>query len=302
VQQASCATLAPEGLVTAELFSLFYQFADVFSFLILASAGLAIVFGMMGIINMAHGEFIMCGAYLTVGLVNLGVPLALAQIIAAIVAGLIGVVVEMLIVRKFYRRPLDSLLATWGLSLIVTQGTLLIVGSSVRGIGTPEGSFAVGNYTFSTYRMILFACALAVLSGIYILFMRTRFGVIARATMQNAGMAQALGARTGRIYAVSFGIGAGLAGLCGALYAPTMTLIPTMGATFIVESFVTVVVGGANVLLGTAPAAIFLGLVRMTLNAGYGQIIGQIGMLFAVILIIRILPEGFSSILARRSR
>ncbi|MBN9000993.1 MAG: branched-chain amino acid ABC transporter permease, partial [Rhizobiales bacterium] len=101
---------------------------------------------------------------------------------------------------------------------------------------------------------------------------------------------------------VSFGIGAGLAGLCGALYAPTMTLIPTMGATFIVESFVTVVVGGANVLLGTAPAAMLLALVRMSLNASYGQIIGHIGMLFAVIAIIRILPEGFSSILARRGR
>src|SRR5215213_4191556 len=184
-------------MVFAELFSLFYQFADVFSFLILASAGLAIVFGMMGVINMAHGEFIMCGAYVTVGLVNLGLPLPLAQISAAIVAGLIGVIVERLVVRKFYRRPLDSLLATWGLSLIATQGTLLVVGSSIRGIGTPEGSFAVG------------ACALAVLLGLYILFMRTRFGVIARATMQNAGMAQALGARTGRIYAVSFGIGAG---------------------------------------------------------------------------------------------
>ncbi len=286
----------------AELFSLFYQFADVFAFLILASAGLAIVFGMMGVINMAHGEFIMCGAYVTVGLVNLGVPLPLAQIAAAVVAGLIGVVVEMLIVRKFYRRPLDSLLATWGLSLIVTQGMLLVVGSSTRGIGTPEGSFSVGDYSFSTYRLVLFACAVAVLLGIYVLFMRTRFGVIARATMQNAAMARALGARTGRIYAISFGIGAGLAGLCGALYAPTMTLIPTMGATFIVESFVTVVVGGANVLLGTAPAAMLLALVRMTLNASYGQIIGQIGMLFAVIVIIRILPEGLSSILARRGR
>lgn len=286
----------------AELFSLFYQFADVFAFLILSAAGLAIVFGMMGVINMAHGEFIMCGAYATVGLVNLGVPLPLAQITAAVVAGLIGIAVEILIVRKFYRRPLDSLLATWGLSLIVTQGMLLVVGSAVRGIGTPEGSFAVGDYTFSSYRLVLFACALGVLIGIYILFMRTRFGVIARATMQNPGMAQALGARTGRIYAISFGIGAGLAGLCGALYAPTMTLIPTMGATFIVESFVTVVVGGANVLLGTAPAAMLLSLVRMSLNASYGQIIGQIGMLVAVILIIRILPEGLSSVLVRRGR
>jgi urea transport system permease protein len=115
-------------------------------------------------------------------------------------------------------------------------------------------------------------------------------------------MAKALGARTGRIYAISFGIGAGLAGLCGALYAPTMTLIPTMGATFVVESFVTVVVGGANVLLGTAPAAVVLAMIRMALNASYGQIIGQIGMLFAVILIIRVLPEGLSSVLVRRGR
>jgi branched-chain amino acid transport system permease protein len=286
----------------ADLFSFFYQFADVFAFLILSASGLAIVFGMMGIINMAHGEFIMCGAYVTVGLVNLGVPLALAQIFAAIAAGLIGVIVEYLIVRRFYKRPLDSLLATWGLSLIVTQSMLLIVGSSIRGIGTPEGSFAVGDFTFSTYRLVLFACAVAVLIGLYIIFMKTRFGVLARATMQNAAMAKALGARTGRIYAISFGIGAGLAGLCGALYAPTMTLIPTMGATFIVESFVTVVVGGANVLLGTAPAAVFLAMIRMALNASYGQIIGQIGMLFAVIMIIRILPEGLSSVLVRRGR
>ncbi|MBI5128441.1 MAG: branched-chain amino acid ABC transporter permease [Rhodopseudomonas palustris] len=288
--------------MSAEVFSVFYQFADVFAFLILSAAGLAIVFGMMGVINMAHGEFIMCGAYVTVGLVNLGVPLPIAQIAAAITAGLIGVVVEYLIVRRFYKRPLDSLLATWGLSLIVTQSMLLIVGSSVRGIGTPEGSFAIGAYTFSSYRLVLFAAAVAVLVGLYIVFMKTRFGVIARATMQNAAMARALGARTGRIYAISFGIGAGLAGLCGALYAPTMTLIPTMGATFVVESFVTVVIGGANVLLGTAPAALLLAAIRMTLNASYGQIIGQIGMLVAVILIIRVLPEGLSSVLVRRGR
>ncbi|MGY3457193.1 branched-subunit amino acid ABC-type transport system permease component [Bradyrhizobium sp. LM3.4] len=181
--------------MSAEVFSVFYQFADVFAFLILSAAGLAIVFGMMGVINMAHGEFIMCGAYVTVGLVNLGVPLAIAQMLAALTAGLIGVLVEFLVVRRFYKRPLDSLLATWGLSLIVTQSMLLIVGSAVRGIGTPEGSFAIGGYSFSTYRLVLFGCAVAVLGGLYIIFMKTRFGVIARATMQNAAMAKALVAR-----------------------------------------------------------------------------------------------------------
>jgi urea ABC transporter permease protein UrtB len=268
----------------------------------LAAAGLAIVFGMMGVINMAHGEFIMCGAYVTVGLVHAGFPLPLAQLCGTIAAGLIGVIVEMTIVRKFYKRPLDSLLATWGLSLIVTQGLVILVGSSVAGIGTPPGSFMVGQYTFSTYRLVLFAGAVAALLFIYLIFMRTRFGVYARATMQNPQMAQALGVKVGTIYAASFGIGAALAGFCGALYAPTMTLIPTMGATFIVESFVTVVVGGANVLLGTAPAGILLAIVRTSLNAWAGQIIGQIGMLIAVIIIIRLLPEGISGFLTRQNR
>ena len=279
-----------------------YQFADVFAFLILSAAGLAIVFGMMGVINMAHGEFIMCGAYVTVGLVHGGVPLPLAQLGGVLAAAVIGVVVEVLIVRKFYSRPLDSLLATWGLSLVVTQGMLIVVGSSVAGIGTPPGSFTVGEYSFSVYRLVLFGGALAALALIYVIFMRTRFGVHARATMQNPRMAQSLGVRVGRIYGLSFGIGAGLAGLCGALYAPTMTLIPTMGATFIVESFVTVVVGGANVLLGTAPAGLLLAGVRTALNAWAGQIVGQIGMLLAVIIIIRLLPEGVSGFLTRRSR
>ena len=279
-----------------------YQFADVFAFQILSAAGLAIVFGMMGVINMAHGEFITCGAYVTVGLVHGGFPLPLAQACGTIAAGLAGVLVEVAIVRKFYRRPLDSLLATWGLSLIITQGMLLVVGSSVQGIGTPPGSFTVGDYTFSVYRLVLFAAAVAALGLIYVIFMRTRFGTHARATMQNAAMAGALGVRVGRVYAFSFGIGAALAGFCGALYAPTMTLIPTMGATFIVESFVTVVVGGSNVLLGTAPAGIFLAVVRTALNAWGGQIIGQIGMLIAVMIVIRILPEGISGLLARRQR
>jgi urea ABC transporter permease protein UrtB len=288
--------------VFAEIFSFFYQLADVFAFLILSAAGLAIVFGMMGVINMAHGEFIMCGAYVTVGLVHAGFPLPLAQLCGTLAAGLIGVLLEWSLVRKLYKRPLDSLLATWGLSLIVTQGMLLTVGSSVTGIGTPEGSFVVGGYTFSVYRMVLFAAAVAVLGGIYFVFMRTRFGVHARATMQNASIAQATGVRVGRVYALSFGIGAALAGLCGALYAPTMTLIPTMGAAFLVESFVTVVVGGANVLLGTAPAGILLAVIRTGLNGWGGQIVGQIGMLLAVIVVIRILPEGVSGWLARKTR
>jgi len=286
----------------AEAFSIAFQFADVFAFLILASAGLAIIFGMMGIINMAHGEFITCGIYVTVIGVQQGLPLPVAQACGALSAGLIGVVLERTIIHRLYDRPLDSILATWGISLIVTQGMLVTLGSSWPGIGTPAGSFEVSPYTFSTYRVVLFVAAVVVMIAIYVLFMRTSFGVLARATMQNARMARALGVRTPRIYAASFGIGAALAGLCGALYAPTMTLIPTMGVTFIVEAFVTVVVGGSNVLLGTVPAAVVLSVIRSGLNAWQGQIVGQIGMLIAVILVIRVLPEGVSGWVARRAR
>ncbi len=132
--------------------------------------------------------------------------------------------------------------------------------------------------------------------------MRTRFGVLARATMQHASMARALGVRVNWVYAISFGIGTGLAGLCGGLYAPTMSMIPTMGSTFVVESFVTVVIGGANLLLGTAPAGILLAIIRTGLNAWHGQIVGQIGMLIAVILVIRVLPDGITGWVNKRLR
>ncbi|MCB1493656.1 MAG: branched-chain amino acid ABC transporter permease, partial [Rhodobiaceae bacterium] len=252
--------------------------------------------------NMAHGEFIMCGAYVTTALVHSGVPLIVAQGCGALAAGIAGIVLEITVVRSLYSRPLDSLLATWAVSLIVTQGMLVLVGSSFAGVGTPEGSFQVGIYTFSTYRVMLFFAAIGVLAFIYLLFMKTRFGVHARATMQNPGMARALGMRTNVVYALTFGLGAALAGLCGALYAPTMTLIPTMGSTFIVESFVTVVVGGSNVLLGTAPAGLALAVVRTALIGWHGQIAGQIGMLLAVMLMIRVLPNGFSGWLGRWAR
>lgn len=286
----------------AETFSIAYQFADVFAFLVLSAAGLAIIFGMMGIINLAHGEFITCGIYVTVAGVQQGLPLPAAQALGALTAGVIGIILERTVIHRLYNRPLDSILATWGISLIVTQGMLVTLGSSWSGIGTPEGSFQVGEYTFSSYRLVLFAAAALVMLGLYLLFMRTRYGVLARATMQNPQMARALGVRTPWIYAISFGIGAALAGLCGALYAPTMTLIPTMGITFIVEAFVTVVVGGSNVLVGVVPAAVVLGAIRTALNAWQGQIIGQIGMLIAVILVIRVLPEGVSGWLLRRNR
>lgn len=244
------------------VFSALYQFGDAFAFLVLSAAGLAVIFGMMGIINLAHGEFIMCGAYVTVSTARMGLPLPIAMLCGSLAAGLLGIVLERTIIHRLYHRPLDSIVATWGISLILVQGTLVVFGSSMPGISTPFSAFAVGDSTYSTYRMVLFGVAILVLAGLYLVFHHTKFGIHSRATIQAPSMAKAIGIDTGRMYTLTFGLGAALAGLAGALYAPTMSIVPTFGASFLVESFVTVVVGGADVFLGTAPAALFWRLLK----------------------------------------
>jgi urea transport system permease protein len=285
--------------VLATAFGFAYQFADAFAFLILSSIGLAVIFGMMGVINLAHGEFIMCGAYVTVLTARAGVPLPLAMLLGAAAAGVIGMLIEYFVIRRLYGRLFDSIVATWAISLIATQGMLIAVGPSIEGLKTPFGSFELGGLSFSWYRVLLPLVALAILVGLYLLFVKTPFGVRARATIQKPDMARALGVDTDRVYALTFGLGAALAGLTGALYAPTMTTVPTMGSAFIVQAFVTVVVGGADVLLGAAPAAAVLAFIQSLLTASYGQLIGQVGLLLTVIVVVRVLPRGVSGWMLR---
>jgi urea ABC transporter permease protein UrtB len=285
--------------VAATLFGFAYQIGDAFAFLVLCASGLAVIFGMMGVINLAHGEFIMCGAYVTVSAARVGLPLPLAILCGAAAAGMAGIVIERLVVRRLYGRPLDTIVATWGISLIAAQGTLILLGPSLPGVGTPLGSVTVGAYSYSVYRLVLMAVAVLLLAALYLLFNATRFGILARATIQVPHMAAALGVDTSLIYSLTFGLGAALAGATGGLYAPTMTMVPTMGATFIVEAFVTVVVGGADVFLGTAPAAALLGVVKAGMTSWGGQLFGQIGLLVAVILVIRSLPDGISGKILR---
>ena len=278
-------------------FGFLYQFGDACAFLVLCACGLAIIFGMMGVINLAHGEFIMCGAYVTVTAAKAGLPLALAVLCGSLASGMAGILLERLVIRHLYHRPLDTIVATWGISLIVSQGTLIVLGPSLTDVSTPLGSVAIGDLSYSIYRFVLMGAAVAILLALYILFNLTRFGVLARATIQLPHMAEALGVNTRLIYSLTFGIGAALAGATGGLYAPTMTLVPTMGAQFIMEAFVTVVVGGGDVFLGTAPAGLMLGLVKAFMTTWQGQLAGQIGLLVAVIVVIRVLPRGISGLI-----
>ena len=276
-----------------------YQFGDATAFLVLCASGLAVIFGMMGVINLAHGEFIMAGAYATVTVAKTGVPLPIAILGGAIFAGLLGILLERLVIRHLYGRPLDTIVATWGISLIASQGTLILLGPSLSGVSTPLGSVAIGDLSYSVYRFVLMGAAAGILVALYLLFKFTRFGVLARATIQVPHMAEALGVNTRLIYSLTFGIGAALAGATGGLYAPTMTLVPTMGSQFITEAFVTVVTGGGDVFLGTAPAGVILGFIRAAMTSWEGQLAGQIGLLVAVIIVIRVLPRGISGLILR---
>jgi len=281
------------------VFGFLYQFGDACAFLVLCASGLAIIFGMMGVINLAHGEFILCGAYVTSTMARAGLPLGVAILCGALVAGAVGILLERLVIRRLYDRPLDTIVATWGISLMASQGTLILLGPSMPGVGTPLGSVEIGGLSYSVYRFVLMAAAVGILLALWALFTLTRFGELARATIQLPHMAEALGVNTGLIYTATFGIGAALAGATGGLYAPTMTLVPTMGSQFIIEAFVTVVVGGADVFLGTEPAGVLLGLVKATMTTWQGQLAGQIGLLVAVIVVIRVLPRGVSGFLLR---
>jgi branched-chain amino acid transport system permease protein len=256
---------------------------------------------MMNIINLAHGELMMLGAYTATIVVQRGVPFALAVPLAFLVVALFGIVLERLIVRRFYGRELGALVVTWGISLILSQGTLLLLGPFMPSIQIPGGSVAVGQYSFSDYWLVLIALTAAIVAALWWVYNRTKFGLQARATMQNAAMARALGVNTDRVYMLTFGLGAGLAGLSGALLAPTTSIAPFMGQQFVAPAFITVVVGGAtNVITGALGSSLILSLVRTPVGFLFGAFLGLVALLLAALIIIRLMPDGISAWLQRR--
>lgn len=296
--------------------NLLFQFLDSFAFIVLAAAGLAIIFGIMGVINLAHGEFIMVGAYATtLANIRLGLPLVAAMVVGVLVSAGFGLVVERVIisgsvlnwvgqrtvgrdiVEPLYNRLADSMVATWGLSLIMVQGVRVTLGNSLDQIGTPLGNVAYADFSYSTYRILLAGVALGVLAVTYYVFTRTEYGMRARATIQDEDTARAMGVDTGRTYMTTFTIGSALAGLTGALYAPTITMVPGLGSSFLVESFVAVVVGGPSVVLGTTLAGGLLGAINAAFSNIIGTFAGRIALLITAIIMIRFLPEGLTGLI-----
>ncbi len=274
------------------------------SVLLLAAAGLAITFGVMGVINMAHGEMVMIGAYVTFVVQEVirarapglfGASLFIAVPLAFLVSGALGVLIERGLIRFLYGRPLETLLATFGLSLVLQQAIRSIFGPSNREVGTPawmSGAGRVGQLTLTYNRVAIIVFALLVLFGLMAVLRFTPLGLRMRAVTQNRRMAAAMGIRTGGIDALTFGLGSGVAGMAGVALSQIDNVSPNLGQGYIIDSFMVVVFGGVGNLWGTALGALTLGVVNKFLEPVAGAVLGKIVVLVLLILFIQRRPRG----------
>jgi urea transport system permease protein len=281
------------------------------SVLLLAAIGLAITFGVMGVINMAHGEMVMLGAYTTFVVQSLiraydpalfDYSLAIALPLAFMVSGAAGIVVERTIIRFLYGRPLETLLATWGLSLILQQVVRTIFGPTNKDVGNPSwmsGAFQFGQITVTYNRLWIICFTLIVFVALLAMLRFTRLGLEMRAVTQNRAMAAAMGIRTARIDALTFGLGSGIAGIAGVALSQIDNVSPNLGQGYIIDSFMVVVFGGVGNLWGTLVGAFTLGIANKFLEPFAGAVLGKIAILVLIILFIQKRPRGMFALKGR---
>jgi urea transport system permease protein len=281
------------------------------SVLLLAAAGLAITFGVMGVINMAHGEMVMIGAYVTFCVQQVfrayapdffGTSIIVAIPAAFIVAGLIGILIERCMIRFLYGRPLETLLATWGLSLILQQAIRSLFGAENQNVGTPgwmSGYFMLGGLTITLNRLCIIIFAFAVVGGLMAVMRYTPLGLRMRAVTQNRRMAASMGIRTPWIDAMTFGLGSGIAGVAGVALSQIDNVSPNLGQNYIIDSFMVVVFGGVGNLWGTVLAALTLGVVNKGLEPVAGAVLGKIVVLVLIIIFIQRRPRGLFPVKGR---
>jgi urea transport system permease protein len=281
------------------------------SVLLLAAIGLAITFGVMGVINMAHGEMVMLGAYTTFvvqEVIRARYPalfdysLFIAIPLAFLIAGLVGVLIERGIIQFLYGRPLETLLATWGLSLILQQAVRTAFGPTNKDVGNPSwmsGSFDLGHITITYNRLWIVVFTLTVFALLLALLRYTRLGLEMRAVTQNRAMAASMGIRTGWIDAMTFGLGSGIAGIAGVALSQIDNVSPNLGQGYIIDSFMVVVFGGVGNLWGTLVGAFTLGVANKFLEPFAGAVLGKIAILVLIILFIQKRPRGLFALKGR---
>ena len=309
--QKAIRTIDTRSVLPQALGTLFYGLS-LGSVLLLAALGLAITFGLMGIINMAHGEMLMIGAYTTYVVQTLfrqywpgafDAYLVVAAPAAFLVAGLIGIALERGIIRHLYGRPLETLLTTWGISLILIQLVRTIFGAQNVEVENPvwmSGGYALGGGVVLAYnRVVIILFAAFVVFLVWLLLNRTRLGLYLRAVTQNRRMADCLGIPTPRVDALTFGLGSGIAGLGGVALSQIGNVGPDLGQSYIVDSFMVVVLGGVGQLAGTVIAAIGLGEINKFLEPFAGAVLGKIIVLVMIILFIQKRPQGLFALKGR---
>jgi urea transport system permease protein len=278
------------------------------SVLLLAAIGLAITFGVMGVINMAHGEMVMLGAYSTYVVQSLLPPslqnwsLAFAIPLAFVVAGVVGIAIERLVIRFLYTRPLETLLATWGVSLILQQLVRSLFGANNRLVSNPpfmSGAFEIGGLSITTNRLWIIVLSALVFIGLQLVLRATPFGLQMRAVTQNRRMAASMGISTARVDMLAFGLGSGVAGIAGVALSQIDNVSPNLGQGYIIDSFMVVVFGGVGNLWGTAFGALLIGLANKLLEPLIGAVQGQIVLLIFIILFIQRRPRGLFALRGR---
>ena len=281
------------------------------SVLLLAAIGLAITFGVMGVINMAHGEMVMLGAYTTFvvqEIIRQNAPglfdwsLAIALPAAFLFTGLVGVAIERGIIRFLYGRPLETLLATWGLSLIIQQAVQRIFTANIREVGNPSwmsGSFELGGLAITWNRFYIVIFAALVFVALLLVLKYTAIGLHMRAVTQNRRMASAMGIRTPLVDAMTFGLGSGIAGLAGVALSQIGNVSPNLGQGYIIDSFMVVVFGGVGNLWGTFVGALTLGIANKFIEPYAGAVLGKIIILVLIILFIQRRPRGLFALKGR---
>ncbi len=268
------------------------------SVLILAAIGLAVTFGVMGVINMAHGELMMLGAY-TTWLVQQWLPvnwsLPVAVPLAFLVTALVGIAIERGVIRFLYGRPLETLLATFGISLILQQAVRTIFSPLNRSVSAPDwmsGTFAIGPLEVTMNRLVILGFCIAVFALLWLALQRTRLGLEVRAVSQNRAMARAMGVPSARVDALTFGLGSGVAGVAGVALSQLTNVGPNLGQSYIVDSFMVVVFGGVGNLWGTLVAGLSLGVANKVLEPWTGAVLAKIVVLVFLILFIQKRPRG----------
>jgi len=301
-----------ERLTTADRISQVFTGISLGSVLLLAALGLAITYGLMGVINMAHGELIMVGAYATYLVQNLfraQAPglfdwyLLAAVPVAFFASALVGMLLERSVIRFLYGRPLETLLATWGISLILIQSVRTLFGAQNVQVENPVwmsgGVEIIANVLLPWNRVIIIGFAAAVLLLVWFLLTRTRLGLFVRAVTQNRGMASCVGVPTARVDTLAFGLGSGIAGLAGCALSQIGNVGPDLGQTYIVDSFMLVVLGGVGQLAGTVYAALGLGMANKFLEAWSGAVLAKIAILAFIIIFIQKRPQGLFALKGR---